>query len=248
MKLLSKLLVAVVMLSGTAFAQSAKYSLQVADFTLLDSPVVVTSPTQLEVSKDYGWKTILKAPIKTSSQKDLVMGVSLEAGLYTDTTVSSSKLRPDQSVSKATIQVRVLIGGDPAAPGDVTFAQREQGMLAKFGGYMECIDADTVDTDGDGIPDAGDGVIQYAECTIYDESLQLWLSTLDAQAFFFALDDVGTGWHDVEVQARILVSGSSQTGATATRGWVGKGSLTIEEVRLVKEQDITSNGSTIVLQ
>ena len=121
-------------------------------------------------------------------------------------------------------------------------------MLAKFGGYMECIDADTVDTDGDGIPDAGDGVIQYAECTIYDESLQLWLSTLDAQAFFFALDDVGTGWHDVEVQARILVSGSSQTGATATRGWVGKGSLTIEEVRLVKEQDITSNGSTIVLR
>ena len=104
MKLLSKLLVAVVMLSGTAFAQSAKYSLQVADFTLLDSPVVVTSPTQLEVSKDYGWKTILKAPIKTSSQKDLVMGVSLEAGLYTDTTVSSSKLRPDQSVSKATIR------------------------------------------------------------------------------------------------------------------------------------------------
>lgn len=241
----SKLVVAVMLLSGTAFAQSAKYSLQVADFTLVDTPVVVTSPAEMEASADYGWTTVLQAPIKTSSQKDLVMGVSLEAGLYTDTTVVSQKLTRDESVSKATIQVRVLVDGAEAAPGDVTFAQREQGLVAKFGGYMECIDAITVDTNGDGVADAGDGIIQYSECTIYDESLQLWLATLNANAFFFALDDVGTGWHDVEVQARILVSGKSQNGATGTRAWVGKGSVTIEEVRLVKGQDITKDGTTI---
>lgn len=255
MNTLSKLAVAWVLLSGTAFAQSAKYSLQVADFTLLDTPVVVTSPAQLTATEDYGWTTLLKAPLKTSSQKDLVMGVSLEAGLYTDTTVVSQKLLRDQSVSTATVQVRVLVdpvyvGGalvdfKQAAPGDVTFAKREQGLVAKFGGYMECVDALTVDTNGDGIADAGDGVIQYAECTISDESLQLWLETLDAQAFFFAFDDVGTGQHTVEVQARILVSGTSEAGGTATRAWIGKGALTVEEVRLVKGQDITSNGTTI---
>jgi hypothetical protein len=79
----------------------------------------------------------------------------------------------------------------------------------------------------------GDGVITIDECTFTDEELELILDTMAAHHFNFALTNVGSGTHAVKVQARIMASAATlQSEATGT---VGKGAVTVEEVRLVKD-------------
>jgi len=219
----SMLVVAVALLSGSALAQSAKYSVQIGKLAQVSAAAATAD----------GWSPVLYGRIHTSQQKDLVFGVSLESGLYTDTTVVSKNLQSDKSTAWARIKVRVLVDGVPAYPGGdtgrdgVTFAEREQGLVAKFSGYFECTDAN------------GDGVIQLDECSYTKpEELQLWLKTLNANAFFFAKDNVGVGDHTIEVQAKIETSTTSQMGTAAANAWIGQGSVTVEEARLVKDAQI----------
>ena len=67
-----------------------------------------------------------------------------------------------------------------------------------------------------------------------DETLQLILETLSAHAFFFFLDDLGSGDHTVTVQSRISTGVYAEQGSANARAWVGKGSVSVEEVRLAK--------------
>jgi hypothetical protein len=61
-----------------------------------------------------------------------------------------------------------------------------------------------------------------------------------AHAFNFAVDDVGVGQHNVKMQARMNISKTALPPNTAdAKALVGKGSVTVEEVRLVKGVDIT---------
>lgn len=80
----------------------------------------------------------------------------------------------------------------------------------------------------------GDGIVTVDECTFTDEELQLILDTMGAHHFNFALTDVGAATHIVKVQARVTTAASSLLQAGAT-GSVGKGAVTVEEVRLVKD-------------
>ena len=168
-KLLSKLLVGVALLSGSALAQNAKVSIQMTNL----------SQVSARTASADGYSTVLRGEIQTARQKDLVVGVSLESGLYTDTTVVSKNLQADRSVAMARILVRVVVDDSVMAyPGVVTFAEREQGLVARFAGYFECTDLD------------GDGITTFGECDYTKpEELQLWLKTLNANAFFFAMPD-----------------------------------------------------------
>jgi len=58
------------------------------------------------------------------------------------------------------------------------------------------------------------------------------VDTLEASAFFFVLDDLGAGDHNVIVQARIDTAVSSVD--AEAKGVIGKGAVTVEEVRLLK--------------
>jgi hypothetical protein len=127
MKSLSKLLVAVVMLSGTAFAQSAKVNMQMGDPKVL--------PRVAALTDSGNWSDVMSGRIHTSSQKDLVFGVSLVTSLLTDTTVSSSAYRKSESPAEASIEVRVLGDGQEATPGTVTFDRRRQYLMAQFDGF-----------------------------------------------------------------------------------------------------------------
>lgn len=203
--------------SGVSYAQSqpsAKFTAQVGNINVLDSTAL-------------GWTTVLSNSIKTSSQKDLVVGVSLEAGLYTQTVVRSKTGTSDTSSAESSIQVRVLVDGKVAYPGEVVFARRKQAMTATFQGIIDgCL---TVDSLGN--------VIINQDC-VRPEELETLLDTMDANAFTFLLDDVGTGVHRVEVQARIESATSSQTGSATAKASIGKGSMTVEEVRMIKGEDI----------
>src|SRR5207249_6150301 len=73
-----------------ASAQSAKNAVQIANLTGL--PGITVSKTAPATSYDGVWVNILTAQIHTSQQKDLMVGVSAECALFTDTKVSSALL------------------------------------------------------------------------------------------------------------------------------------------------------------
>ena len=209
-------------MSSNLSAQSAKNALTTAPNVLVNT------------TTGQDWTTILNTMLHTSQQKDLVMGVSLETGLFTRTLVKSRGGNQDTSYAEANVQVRVLVDAGTAnermaEPGIVTFDKRYQELMVKLGGILTCTDNN------------GDGIIQYNECVLTDEEIQLILDTLAAHAFNFALDDLGSGTHTVSVQVRVTTDTGAQAGSSSATGMVGKGSLVVEEVRLVKGSDITIN-------
>jgi hypothetical protein len=205
---------------GTASSAlpSAKATANVGNIAILDN-------TGME------WTPILSNTLKTPNQKDLFIDVSLECGLYTRTLVKSGGSR-DTSVAEAGVYVQVLVDeGTPnqvvAYPGEVVFCRRTQTLSALFGGILEsCTDVN------------GDGTITNDECTWTDEELELILDTMNANAFNFVLDDLGPGEHTVTVQARISTEAEAGAGVADAKATIGKGSMTVEEVRLIKNEDI----------
>ncbi len=217
------LVAALLLLPAVGFAQSAKSAVGTVDLTLVPAISSFTNGNYVGV-----WRDVITSGLHTSQQKDLVIGASLEVGIFTDTQVSSQRGTKDTSSAEAQVQVRVVIDkGTPAeriaAPGEVTFNRRKQDLIAQFGGVLQsCTDQDQ------------DFTITIDECTFTDETLQLMLETLSAHAFFFILDDLGAGNHTVTVQARVSTGTYSEAGSANARAWVGKGSMSVEEARFVK--------------
>ena len=199
--------------STSALAQSAKATAKVGNVNVLNQTTL-------------GWTTILSNTIKTANQKDLFIDVSLETGLYTQTKVRSNGNK-DTSSAEATIKVQVLVDGVPAYPGDVVFDRRNQTLSATLGGILSnCTDSN------------GDGDIDLNDCTLAPEEIELILDTMSAHSFNFIMDDLRPGEHSVEVQAMISTSSSSGDGSASSNATIGNGSVTVEEVRLIKGEDI----------
>jgi hypothetical protein len=182
-------------------------------------------------SQAQDWTTVLENTLKTPNQKDLFIDVSLECGLYTRTLVKSAGSR-DTSVAEAGVKVRVLVDDTEAYPGEVVFCRRTQTLSALFGGILESC------TDGSVPGSLPDGTITNDECTWTNEELELILDTMNANAFNFVLDDLGPGEHTVSVQARIDTNTDVDTGEADAWATIGMGSMTVEEVRLIKGEDI----------
>ena len=132
------------------------------------------------------------------------------------------------------MQVRVVLDpGTPqeriAEPGVVTFCERLQTLSATLQGIignLACFPGGVFDPNAPG-------------CNLTPEEIELVLNTLEANAFFFALDDVGAATHNVIAQARIRSATSVQGGEAEALALIGKGSVVVEEVRLVKGRSIT---------
>jgi hypothetical protein len=121
----------------------------------------------------------------------------------------------------------VLVDGAEAAPGVVTFCKRTQELSATLQGLIDgCLSVD----------DLGN-VILDEECLLPEE-IELLLDTMSANTFNFLNADAGVGPHNIEVQARIDLGSSAQEGSAEARATLGKGSLTVEEVRLIQGEDI----------
>lgn len=211
MKKIGILFVISLLAFAVASAQSAKDAYQVNYAAVVDETCGV------------GWSKIAGVEIHTSSQKDLVMGASLETTLYTATRVKSKGGTADKSEADAKLMVKVTVDGSDARPGEVTFDRRYQMLEAIFNGY--CVDANA------------DGIVQYTECDNFEE-LELILDTTAAHHFNFVLEDVGTGVHSVEMWGCVETSTTTQAGTATANAMAGKGSLVVEEVRLVKDQDV----------
>ncbi|MGA1840777.1 MAG: hypothetical protein ACMUIU_09150 [bacterium] len=199
-----------------------------------------------QVDAGAGWVKIMENNIKTANAKDLFVDVSLECGLTTDTYVSSKVLDRAKAVAEAVVYVKVEMDGVPILPGmmadpngppapekeGVTFERREQTLIAHFAGDLTgCID-----------PNTGYIVIDDPNC-IAPEDLQLILDTMSANSFNFIAPDVPVGSHTLSVYAQVVVVTSTETEVYATaeawaHAYIGKGSVTVEEVRMIKDEDI----------
>jgi hypothetical protein len=174
------------------------------------------------------WQDVLTNTIKTASQKDLFVGASFEVGLYTKTIVKSKNMVSDTSVAKGTVQVRVLVDGVVAEPGAVVFGRRSQTLSATLEGQIG--DALTVD------PLTGGIVVN--ELLVLPETIELILATMDAASFNFVAVNVTQGVHNITVQARINTKGSAEEGEFEAKALIGKGSMTVESVRLIKDANV----------
>ena len=223
MKKLSIVFLAVVMAVvfgfGSAFAANAKVSAQCGDVSF--------------VKGGDPYTTIFTQDIRTPNNWDLFIDVSLECGLTTNTKVISKQLAKAVAEATAVVKVRVLVDGVPAEPGEIIFARRHQTLIAEFAG----------DISGAIIVNPDLSVTIDPEL-IEAETLQLILDTMAAHSFNFIAADVTVGDHTIVVQAELSYI-ESTTGTelpaeatAAADAYLGNGSVTIEEVRMIKDEDV----------
>jgi len=208
--------------TGHAQSQpSAKVTAKTANLTLLP-----------ETAGTGDWQTVLANTIKTANQKDLFISASFEVGLFTQTKVSSKNMVSDTSTAQANVQVRVLLDGTRIVePGQVVYGRRTQTLTATLEGAIAgCL---TIVTNVDGTL----SIVLDPAC-VAPETIELILDSMDAASFNFVAVDVPQGVHTVSVQARIDTTGSAQTGSWLALGTVGKGTVTVESVRLIKDPKV----------
>ena len=208
----------ILLVAGFAFAQSqpsAKATAKVGKVEILDGAIQAD-----------GWATILSNNLKTSNSKSIFVDVSIECGLYTRTLVRSKGGTKDTSTATAAVKVKVLVDGKMAYPEEVVFCSREQTLSAMLGGILDCEDLD------------GDGHTTLDECDATDEEIELILDTMNANAFNFVTPSLSPGVHLIEVQAQLDTDGKAAAGETEAKATIGKGSVTMEEVRLAVGDDV----------
>lgn len=206
------------LVTGSAFA-GQKYTANVGSMALVN-------PLKAAATAD-GWTDVLKGSIHVASQKDLLIGVSFETSLLTDTQVLSKGGAKDSSTAEAGIEIRVLVDGVEANPGVVTYDRRKQQLTAALGGYYtNCVDANA-----DGITDV------LTECELAPEMIDLLLDTTAAHHFNFLKANLPSGDHSVVVQSRITNASQYMSGSATATALIGKGSLSIEEVSATNSPD-----------
>jgi len=196
---------------------SSKVTAKTANLTLLKS-----------TTNSFGWQTLFSNTIKTANQKDLFISASFEVGLYTQTLVSSKGMVKDTSTADANVQVQVLLDGTPVEPGAVVYGRRIQTLSATLEGAIAgCLSVDPLT-----------GSIVLDETCVKPEIIDLVLETMDAASFNFVAVDVPQGVHTISVQARVDTATSTQTGSASAKGLIGKGAMTVESVRLIKDANV----------
>src|SRR5213593_3374906 len=220
---IAALALALPLVMGTAAAQnqpSAKVTAKTANLTLLP-----------KTTGTGDWQTLLSNTIKTANQKDLFISASFEVGLFTQTLVSSKNMHKDTSTAEANVQVRVLLDGQVVEPGQVVYGRRSQTLSATLEGAIAgCL---TLTTNLDGSV----SIVVDPNC-VTAETIELILDSMDAASFSFVAVDVPQGVHQISVQARIDTTGSAQSGSWSALGTVGKGTMTVESVRLIKDPNV----------
>jgi len=229
--------------TSSAFAQASQAAWRFEEIVALDHAVADTTDPG---PNGTGWVSILTTHIKTPNAKELAIGVSLQCGLVTDTTVKSVGGNQDTSAAQGRIKVRVKItqpngsvvyaepdnGADLSGtlldPGPgVTYCDRYQKLAAKFAG-LNC---------------TADLLTGAVTCTDPEE-LQLILKTLSAHHFNFLHANAVPGVQKVEVQAKAEAAvqlGGTKLGAAGAEAFAGAGALSVNIIRLVKDADGTTD-------
>ena len=208
-------MVLVLMLGATGvFAQanenaSAKATAQIAELHVISQ--TTGDPDNLD------WVMILDQTIKTANKKDLFIDASLLSALYTKTNVKSKGGVKDTSSALAVVWLKVEVDGNPAFPGAIVYNARYQELSATLQGIIDSTDPIVI----------GD-----------PEEIELIIATMSANSFNFIFPDLSSGMHLVEVFAKCSTAADSMEGDAKAIAVIGLGSVTVEEVRMVKNENV----------
>lgn len=198
--------VAVTLMAGSAWAASSKFAAHV---------------TGVLISNGAGGVIPLDIPIKTANKSDLLVGVSLQSSVLTETKTKGRNGDTNLSVAEGMVRVCLSVSGVDAvdiSPNCVTFEMRRQTLETKLSGVLDC---------------PGDDF-----CTIVDdEEVNLLLETMSANHFNFVVRNVSSGDHTVTATITATTDTSCVTFEESCRAEVavGPGSITVEEVRAVND-------------
>ena len=232
------LVAASVMLAGPALAQSAKFAATYDDsrFSVVSVIDSDTQPNDCNFNDGYTFATI-----KVPQDKELLVGVSAEVLLVTDTSIKGKDGGTARALAYAGAEVTVgacpVDGGDCqiAAPGSVVLADRFQILEGTLGGVLtNCTDSN------------GDGDIDLSDCELTDEEISLVIDTLSSHHFNFVLEDMDQGDYNIVALFgtaacnEISSDGDAEAFAFAVAA-IGKSMVTVQQVRATKNGIIDAN-------
>ena len=203
-------------------AVSASVSADNSASAYVEPAVIGSEAVAAGVADADGWTKVLSTELKNSgTPKDLVIGLSFETMLMTETVVKSKGGDKSTSRANAEINMKVYVDGELAIPGEVTFDKREQTLWAKLGGIMECADLNL------------DGIVSFDECTLTEEEIGLILDTKAAHSFNFIANNIGSGGHTIEAYAQLVADGDvvEGSGSHNESAALGKGTMVVFEVQ-----------------
>jgi len=178
------------------------------------------------------------ATIKVPQDKELLVGVSAEIGLVTDTSIKGKNGGAAKALAGAgawVVLVAVPVDGSHgtfaiAEPGPVALSRRIQVLNATLGGVI------TGCTAGD------DLIIDVAtECDVEDEEIGLMLDTMASHHFNFVLPNMDQGEYNIKAffitgaaayseDLTVITGGTVEASASAT-ALVRKTMVTVQQVR-----------------
>ena len=241
------IIASVFLINNAVAGPSAKFAATWnTDFPNLVSMAHIEDAIEDDVVFDYRIGYTLTT-IKVPQDKELLVGVSAEVALLTDTSVKGKNGGSAKAIAGAAggvLIVAVPVGGGAAsvaAPGPVVLSARIQVLEATLGGVIESC------TDGD-----GDGTITVAEdCVVSDEEIGLMLATMASHHFNFVLPDMDAGEYaikaifgtaalaavDIDETTIILEGGENSNISASATGYaaIGKTMVTVQQVRAVKD-------------
>jgi len=244
-RFLISIVLASVMLSASAFAgPSAKFAATYGN----DGPYLVSAVFIDDAVADNGpifdeSAGFTFATIKVPQDKELLVGLSAEVGITTDTSIDGEAGGAARSIAGGGAWVVIFAcpvdGGDcteAAAPGPVILSGRVQVLDAKLGGVLERCE----DLNGDGVIDV------KTECEVSDEEIGLALHTLASHHFNFALPNMDQGEYNiiaffltgamaaVDIDEASVDEGGSVSGSAFAQAFIGNYMLTVQQVRATK--------------
>lgn len=210
--------------AGSAIAgqPSAKFAATWSTVPALASVAVIPDTETISVGPRTGYTL---ATIKVPQDKELLVGVSAEIVLVTDTSVKGKEGGAAKAIAGAEAYVTVIAvprdGGDSqtAEPGLIMLSKRVQELDATLGGVLEgAVDTGTWTLNSEtglceeilfdncvdlGVVEEGvsckDGEITIpCELVLSDEEIGLMLDTTAAHHFNFVLPDMDQGVYDIK--------------------------------------------------
>ena len=233
---LAVLLIAVVSATGVLADQnpnaSAKATAQITNLHVVSDVQVVQDNDEVsdwmwdwDTEPDH-WQCLLTQTIKTANDKDLFIDASLLSGLYTKTVVRSKGAEKEASAAAGAVLLAVTVDFDEgdhtgmAWPGPIIYNARAQLLTATLQGVISNVYEE-------GIP-----VISSPE------EIGLFIATMSANSFNWVVEDLDSGMHTVQVWVKCVTFAGTSKGSAEAAAVIGLGSVTVEEVRMVKGENV----------
>ncbi len=226
-KVVACLVAVMFVVSGSAVGFGAEKAAAANASTLIISTHMVP-PNPNGATFVSPWINVLSTTITPPGGKDLFIGFSAQTTLADISTQGGSVSAFSTTITEElnTIQARVLVDGNPAAPGPVVYDQLIKILSAKLANPITACH-EVAETG----PNAG-----VVTCTFGNDFLSELLQTSGVRSFNFIMRDVSPDEHVIVAQVRFIAtnfrSPNALPNASAIAAVVGARTLTVEQVKL----------------